>query len=88
MSDTSLNLGYVSGMFENMSRLSGLCWNESSFVRARTIRELSRGERVCYWVRSVHGLRKEKELEKLRKKERKEERKEKEEELKPPLLQS
>ena len=46
MSDTCINLGHVSCMFENMSRLSGLCWNESSFVRARTIRELRREERV------------------------------------------
>ena len=75
MSDTCLNLGHVSCMFENMSRLSGLCWNESSFMRARTIRELRRGEGVCFWARSVHGLRKEKEPEKLRKKERKEGRK-------------
>ena len=44
--------------------------------RARRIRELRRGEGVCCWARSVHGLRKEKEPEKkLRKKERKEGRK-------------
>ena len=75
MSDTCLNLGHVSCMFENMSKLSSLCWNESSFVRARTICELRRGEGVCCWVRSIHGLRKENEPEKLRKKERKEGRK-------------
>ena len=75
MSDTCLNLGHVSCMFENMSRLSALCWNESSIVRARTIHELRRGEGVCCLARSVHGLRKEKEPEKLRKKERKKGRK-------------
>ena len=46
MSDTCLNLGHVSCMFENMSRLSDLCWNESSIVRRRTIRELRRGRRT------------------------------------------
>ena len=55
--------------------------------RARRIHELRRGEGVCCWARSVHGLRKEKEPEKT-KKERKKGRKEKEEEPKPPLLQS
>ena len=35
MSDTCLNLGHVSFMFENMSRLSGLCWTKSSIVKAR-----------------------------------------------------
>ena len=46
MSDTCLNLGHVSCMLENMSRLSGLCWKESSIVRRRTIHELSRGRRT------------------------------------------
>ena len=69
MSDTSLNLGHVSCMFENMSKLSGLCWNESSIVRKRTIRELRRGRRT----------RGEKTI-KWRRKERKEGRKEEEEE--------
>ena len=45
MTDTCLNLGHVSCMFENMSRLSGLCWNESNIVKKRTIRELRRGRR-------------------------------------------
>ena len=43
MSDTCLNLGHVACMFENMSRLSGLFWNESSIVRRRKICELRRG---------------------------------------------
>ena len=44
MSETCLNLSHVSCMFENMSRLSGLCWNESSIVRKRRFRELRRGK--------------------------------------------
>ena len=46
MSDTCLNLGRVSCMVKNMSRLSGLCWKESSIVRKRTIHELRRGRRT------------------------------------------
>ena len=56
MSDTCLNLGHASCMFENMSRLSGLCWNESRIVRKRRFHELRRGEGDCCWARSVHGL--------------------------------
>ena len=57
MSDTCLNLGHVSCMLENMSRLSDLCWNESSIVRKRRFHELRIGEGDCCWARSVHGLR-------------------------------
>ena len=33
MSDTCLNLGHVSCMFENMSMLCGLCWNDQNMVK-------------------------------------------------------
>ena len=33
MSDTCINLGHVSCMFENMSRLSGLCWIDQNMVK-------------------------------------------------------
>ena len=33
MSDTCLNLGHVSCMFENMSRLRGLCWIDQNMVK-------------------------------------------------------
>ena len=33
MSDTCLNLGHVSCMFENMSKLSGLCWIDQNMVK-------------------------------------------------------
>ena len=33
MSDTCLNLCHVSCMFENMSRLSGLCWIDQNMVK-------------------------------------------------------
>ena len=32
ISDTCLNLGHMSCMFENMSRLSGLCWIDQTMV--------------------------------------------------------
>ena len=33
ISDTCLNLGHVSCMLENMSRLSGLCWIDQNMVK-------------------------------------------------------